>query len=423
MTPATSADASLPSKRGLQAFRWYLAGYGSYFIGLGLNMVLFQYLIVVHLGETPARFAFAQTLSIMPMLLFSMVGGSLADRFELRSHIVRLQLLSALPHIGLAVLIGFNQLVFPAVIATGVAFAAVSALILPARDSLLTSVALSTRKIPIPRAVGIATSIQFGAQLIGFTVAGMADKTGPLPPLLIISLTHLLAAFCTSRLSPEKKPNDVAQSTTPKQPFFMQFFGGFREVWRSDTFRPILISQFFMAVFGMGPTLVVVPLIVDQVYDGNAGGLAAINFFWIAGIMTTAIIQSVIKPIVHQGRTLIISMSGGIIAMFALHFAPPFWAALLAVYFWGLVGGTRMALSRAIIQEGAPSSHRGRILSVFAVAMSGGIPLGTALSGVLVSFFGPLNAILFGSAGFALVCVCMLFFTRMWYIKRQSSPI
>ena len=87
------AHASRP-KSGRE-FRSYMIGYCAMSIGMGLNGVLNQYLIVVRLHESADLFGLAQTAIMLPMLGLIMFGGAVADRAELRAHLIRLQLLWA----------------------------------------------------------------------------------------------------------------------------------------------------------------------------------------------------------------------------------------------------------------------------------------------------------------------------------------
>lgn len=424
MTDAPSQDpapAGKPSRfapTGMAEFRWYLSGYGLYFVGFGINQVLFQYLVVVHLGESATRVTIAQTLMMVPMLVLVMFGGAIADRSELKSHLMRMQLMSAVPPLLLALTIGFEWLTYPIMIVYGLITASLFAFTMPARDSFLTNVTERTKKIEIPRAVAMATGIQFACQLCGIALTGQAKILGPITLLIIFSISHCMAALCTMPLRPmEIKKRD---NSLPKETFLSQFAGGFKEVWGSEKLRPIIIHGFLLALFGHGNMGVVVPLIIRDIYHGGALELSLFNFSFVVGTMLIAFTLSVLPPIQHQGRMLIFSMSGGIISLTLLHFQPQIYLLYFITVFWGLAAGIRMSLGRAILQESASPSHRARILAVFAVGMLGGAPIGTIMSGILVNLVGPLNALLVGPVGMGAGCIGLLLFTRIWHIERTA---
>jgi len=93
------------------------------------------------------------------------------------------------------------------------------------------------------------------------------------------------------------------------------------------------------------------------------------------------------------------------------------------IYVWGMCGGIAMTLSRAIVQEASPSTHRARILSVFTLGMMGGMPIGAAIVGVLVEYMGVQNAVLVPGAGMLLIIAYLYLATSLYDIKRQPVTV
>ena len=62
----------------------FLGGIGSWFGAWGMQVVLFQWLVVEVLGESAARVGTAQMTVLLPSLLFLLVGGAMADRVDRR---------------------------------------------------------------------------------------------------------------------------------------------------------------------------------------------------------------------------------------------------------------------------------------------------------------------------------------------------
>jgi MFS family permease len=89
------------------------------------------------------------------------------------------------------------------------------------------------------------------------------------------------------------------------------------------------------------------------------------------------------------------------------------------IYVWGMCGGISMTLSRAIVQEASPPTHRARILSVFMLGMMGGMPIGSAIIGVLVEYMGVRNAVLVPGLGMLLIIAYLYLATSLYEVKRQ----
>ena len=74
---------------------------------------------------------------------------------------------------------------------------------------------------------------------------------------------------------------------------------------------------------------------------------------------------------------------------------PPFWGFLTSIFLWGMGGGVAMSMSRTIMQENAPDDMRARVLAVFTLSNTGGMPIGALALGYFTEFFGILSALAF----------------------------
>ena len=106
-----------------------------------------------------------------------------------------------------------------------------------------------------------------------------------------------------------------------------------------------------------------------------------------------------------------------------LHLELSEWLFYLVVYGWGMGGGISMTMSRAIVQESAPESHRARLMSVYSLGMMGGMPIGSLLLGWCVGQFGVRNAVLIPVLGMAIVVVFLLLVSRLWAVERMPAEL
>ena len=79
-----------------------------------------------------------------------------------------------------------------------------------------------------------------------------------------------------------------------------------------------------------------------------------------------------------------------------------------------------MSLSRAIVQEASPATHRARILSVFTLGMMGGMPIGSALLGVIVEYLGVQTAALIPGSGMLIVLTYLYLRTNLYEIESKA---
>ena len=110
----------------------------------------------------------------------------------------------------------------------------------------------------------------------------------------------------------------------------------------------------------------------------------------------------------------------GMAVLALLNLELPQWLFYLVVYLWGLGGGISMTMSRSIVQEAAPETHRARIMSVYSLGMMGGMPVGSLLLGWCVGQFGARDAVLVPVLGMAVTAIALLLSSGLWQVRRQA---
>jgi MFS family permease len=82
-----------------------------------------------------------------------------------------------------------------------------------------------------------------------------------------------------------------------------------------------------------------------------------------------------------------------------------------------------MTMSRTIMQEQAPETMRGRVMSFYSFSFMGAGPIGALLSGYLVEELGPELALLI-SAGSMLVVIILIGVTSgVWNLQGHTQQI
>jgi predicted MFS family arabinose efflux permease len=87
--------------------------------------------------------------------------------------------------------------------------------------------------------------------------------------------------------------------------------------------------------------------------------------------------------------------------MLAIALEPAFEIVLGIVFVWGCAGGVFITMGRTLFLEGAPASHRARVVSVQGLALMGSAPLSHLLTGLVAEAFGVATA--FRGAGLAML--------------------
>lgn len=391
------------------AFPVYLAGLATWFVPLGIQMVLFPWLVAVVLHMDAFAVGVAQAAAMAPSLLFLPLGGLVADRGNPRRLLMRYHMLYATPPLALALILWSDGLSYPLLIAYGIAAGAIGAFAIPTRDALLPMVA----KGALPRAVALATSLQFGGQLLGIALASTADRFGAVPLLLIHSA--MVLAGC---LAVRKLPDPPAHPATAHTGFWRSVGEGVSAAAKSDQIWPVLLINFGVGIFYVGPFMAVLPLAIRDYYSGGALELSYVNLaFWAATIMASMALVGLARRLTLRGRLIGLAVMTGAVVLMALAMLPPFPVFVGLIFVWGIGAGITMTQSRTVVQIVAPATHRARMMSLFQLGLSGGGPIGAFLTGTICSIWGLQVAMLLPA--FAMLLLIAVVFGRslLWTMR------
>ncbi len=391
---------------------WYMAGQATWFASIGLQFVLFPYLVAIVLDETPARVGIAQMSLSAPAILFMLLGGATADRSDPRTILFRIHLLAALPPLVLASALNVDFLTFEMLVAYGLVMGTATAFAMPARDATLSRVAGAN----VQRGVTLALAVQQTAQLSGMLVGVAAASIGA--PLLFAGQSLvMLAGGIASRQLPKK----VADSTIVHGSRAQAMKDGLAYVRQSDVLLPVVIAMFAVGVFYIGSFLVILPLIVRDFYGGGLVEIGLANIaFWGATILSTVGLLK-FGHVARRGRGAMMALAGGVVVVFAYTFEMPFWLFCFFSFIWGLGAGCVMTLSRTIVQSEASEAYRARALSIFQLGFAGGSPLGSLIMGVLAGYVGSHAAMWLPTIGMTLVLAWLMFRSRLWTLHAHDA--
>jgi MFS family permease len=414
--PATPADpvappASLGSramKRTLAAFgyrdfrvQWFGACTSS--IGTWTQTTAQNWLVLSLTGS--AFFlgldAFLQQL---PIMLFTLIGGVLADRRDRRQTLLTSQyiqmanaaVLSALVFSGVARIWHILVLSFM----TGVAQSFGG----PAYQSLIPSL---VDKKDLPNAVAL-NSIQFNiARVLGPLVlgarAGFDDPQSMALCFAINSASFLVVIYALLSLRVKHIPPLEVRSMKAE----MQT--GLSYVRERGSLVALIVLAATTTFLGFA-VLTFLPLFTQQVFHEGASTYSHLLAFSGAGSVVGALIVAWLGKFPRMGLTALLVQALYGIFIVAFSFSHLVWLSDILLFLTGAALMVVFSTVTSLIQLIAPNEMRGRVMSIYMVAFRGGMPLGSLVSGYLATFIGAPAVIAVN--GVLLVIVAMYFLVR-----------
>ena len=404
-------DAELIS-RVFKAFQYRdfrLMWFGACTSSIGTWMqVVAQGWLIYRLSHSARLLALDQVLGGLPIFLFSLFTGVVADRVErgkilLVSQYVQMfsaSVLTLLVATGLVHIWHILSLSFLSGCAQAFGAPAYSALIptLVEREDMPNAIALNSIQFNV--------AVMLGPALAGQTLAKLGEKwcfglnaVSFLAP--IISLSIISARFLPGKTS-------ESMFTSLKQ--------GIQFARKQGSMEALIVLAFCMTALGM-PMRTYLPVFVKDIFHrgpetyGNL--LALMGLGSILGSLTIAGAGNMRrKGLVALGS--LICLGAGISA-FALSKSLPFSSAVLV-----LVGASMMAVFatvNSLVQLITTNEMRGRVMSVYNFAFRGGMPMGNLLSGWLVPVFTA--PVVLGVNGVVLVLLALYFL----FVQRRLAAL
>jgi MFS family permease len=372
-------------------------------IGTWMQKVAQAWLIVTLSGPSSAFYLGLDSfVGELPILLFTLIGGVVADRRDRRHMMLTSQIVQMIVAFILAVLVATGLIKVWMVVTLSFISGCGQAFGGPAYQSLIPTL---VGKEHLPNAVAL-NSIQFNlARVIGPIVAGVALASFGMVAcfgLNGISFLFVIAAILALR--------DVHVPPTATESMVDQLKGGLRYVRHSYNLKAVMALGFIGAFLGL-PLLTFLPVIVKDVFQQDAGFYSRLMTFSGAGAVTGALIVAYIGKHRHIGGLMLIFLGlfGAAMASFSLSRSPALSAAILFVA--GALLVMCFSLTTSLAQLLAPAELRGRVVSIYMLAFRGGSPLGGLASGWLVTQVGSAPKVLMVN-GIALTIVALFFLIR-----------
>ena len=386
---------------------------------MGLQKVLYPWLVVGVLEQSPSNLGLAQLAVLLPSLLFVLPGGVVSDRRHRGSWLSFLYLLYLIPIGSLALLFWSGDASFIQLIIFGILFGTITAFVQPARESLLGYAAPEL----MHQAVAKVMAVQFVAQGIGFLLAGQLGIVSPMQLLCFQMLVFLLSSWFIRLSHPAIIAIDhSSQIQPPKKKPLLEFREGLVLFKNDKSLQHLIFIVFATGFLAFGVYLVGVPLITKQLYNGGATLYAALQVIFTLGIVSVNLgVMKLEKMFQRVGKLMIISflVRGTIVAFIA--FKPPLWLLFPLIFIWGIFTGSSMTLGRTILHNQVPDAMRSRAASVYQLCLYGGAPIGAWVCGITVEWIGLRDAFF----AIALITLLLSLITAMrsplWHVKSVQS--
>lgn len=383
----------------------YSAGVGST-LGATAAQVCLVWLIFTA-THSALDIAYLGVVGSLSAIAFSLVGGTLVDRYDRR----RLMVLSDWARAGMTGLLvlllvtrGFNLSV---ILAEEFVVSAFTVVFNPAEQSFLPAIVAGGH---LPHANGLVRSSRNAAGFVGASVGGSLVVTlGPAAGVAFMALTFLLSGVLIYRIARALSP-DASASLNRRRvtPFLGDLREGFRWLYRSTGLFQLTVSATFFNFFSTVSGTFLVFYAADLL-RGSAlvySGILAVD---VAGNGVGALLVGRVGAVRWAGKAWVIPygvVSGGLLILLARF--PNLELAIPIAFVMGLSSSFAGTAWLSAAQLLVPTEMQGRYFGIDGLGSWVIIPVATILGGVLVAAWGVGTTYLISGAGWFLVGLVFL---------------
>jgi MFS family permease len=315
-------------------------------------------------------------LGQLPILLFTVVGGVIADRHDRRRLLLSSQYVQMTTAFTLAALVWTRYVRIEFVLLLSCITGFAQAFGGPAYQSLIPTL---VQKQHLPNAIAL-NSIQFNlSRIFGSLLAGAALAAfGTAICFGLNGLSFIVVIFALMALSVKHiKPAE-------HKPMLQEMRGGFAYMRSEPTLTALTVLACLTTFLGL-PLLTLLPVFARDVFHGDIGLYSRMMACSGAGSVVGALIVAWLGRFKHMGMTLLVM--GVIFGVLLVGFSTSrvLWVSEVLLF---LAGGSVMmltAMTSSLVQLIVPDHLRGRVVSIYMVAFRGGMPLGSLAAGYVAS--------------------------------------
>ena len=339
-------------------------------------------------------------LQFLPLLLFSLWGGMIADRYPKRRILMVTQATMGALALILGVLAVTHSVAIWQVYALAFGLGLATVVDNPTRQAFATEM---VGRGGLANAIALNSAVFNLARIVGPAVAGVVISLLGTPAAFLVNAASYGAVLISLQLMHVSELH-VAQPLPRAK-------GQLREAMRYVKERPALWMTmaliFFVATFGMN-FQVTNALMSREVFGTGAAAFGIASTMFAVGALGGALLAA--RRSRPTTALLFVTAFAFSVLEVTTGLMPSFWSFLIMLVPTGLALLTFTTAANSAVQLGTTADMRGRVMGLYMLVFLGGAPLGSPLVGWVAEVFGPRMSLIAGGliSGVATIVIGIL---------------
>jgi MFS family permease len=377
---------SLFASLGVRNYRLFASGQIVSLTGTWMQRVAQDWLVLQLSHNSGTALGITTGLQFLPMLLFSMFGGVLADRYSKRKLLMVTQAASGMTALVLGLLDVGGIVTLWQVYLIAFALGLVAAIDTPTRQAFVSELVGQEQ---LPNAIGLNSATFNAGRIIGPAVAGvLIDPIGTGPVFLLNAGSYAAVILGLAMMRDRELFLGKRTGRGPGQ-----IRAGLEYVRRRpDLMLPMILAG-IVGTFAFNFQMTTA-LLAKETFHRSASGYGLLSTLLAVGSLGGALLAA------RRSRPRQSLLLGSTIGFGVLTLA----AGLMPTYLWfavslvptGVLALTFSTTANSAVQMGSSPAMRGRVMALYMLVFAGGTPIGAPFVGWLAEQLGARWSLIFG---------------------------
>jgi len=358
--------------------------------------------LVLSLTNSPFKLGLVSMAGSLPVLLFTLWGGVVADRVNKRKLIITTQTCAMLLAFTLAILVTLKIIQVWHIVMLAFFLGTVNSFDTPTRQAFVVEM---VGKEDLTNAIGLNSAMFNTARMVGPAVAGLLIAALGVAGCFWLNGVSFIAviiglAFIQNTFKAERR-----EGGTPLK----NLLEGLRYLWSNKVVLALIANVAVSSIFGM-PYMMLMPVFAKQILKGGPSTYGVLLAAAGAGAIIGGLTVATRGARARRGANIL--MGSGLFALFLFLFSFSHWfgISLVLLMVTGFAMITQNVTTNSLLQAVVPDFLRGRIMSVYVLMFMGMIPIGSLQAGSVAQVIGAPWAVRIGAV------ICGLFAFILWRI-------
>jgi len=362
----------------IRNYRLFAAGQLVSLTGTWMQRVAQDWLVLELSGNSGTALGITTGLQFLPMLLFGLYGGVLADRYPKRRLLLIAQVAMGLLALTLGVLTVTGVVELWHVYALAFGLGVASVIDTPTRQAFAVEL---VGKEDLPNAVSLNSATFNAGRVLGPAIAGLLINVMGTGPVFLLNAASFLAVLVG--LLRIRTDELHAAKRVPRAPG--QLRDGLRYVRRRPELLWPIVLVAVIGTFGLN-FQITTALVAKLVFHRGAGSYGLLGSALAFGSLFGALL-SARRGVPRQRLLLGAALAFGLLEI-AVGLMPTYHSFLLLLVPTGFAVLTFTTAANASIQLASSAAMRGRVMALYVLVFLGGTPVGAPVIGWLASSYG-----------------------------------